>query len=239
MDVLVKAEEIPLCTDFARKTRAKVAVAFGLLATLSILAGCFVPFAMIGMISMALGMLNSMGVFGDGKLSQIIGMVSMVGSMVGMAGSIMCPGGGIGWNSADGMYMGAERFTSIQGAAGLDQRLAGMNDRDFNQAMSSQQHLEDGSTVIRTQNGAEMYNQDGQLTERWTQNGNRMTQQTPNGTTVYRRTDDGRIFSWQQGSNGSVSNFQQMQPGTVPNSQIFNAPRSTTPTSSTPVGVRT
>jgi len=70
-----------------RRTK-KMFVVVSLLACSVVLQAC-VSFGMLSLISGALGMLNAMGVFGDGELSEIIGMVSMVGTMVGMVGGML------------------------------------------------------------------------------------------------------------------------------------------------------
>jgi len=113
MTLVLANPEAPLTQDFSRRTNAKILLCLLFIATLTV-SGCFISFAMIGLISAGLGLLNMLGVFGDGKLSQWIGMIAMVGSIVGLAGSLMSPGGGIGYGS-DGFFMGQPPAATISG----------------------------------------------------------------------------------------------------------------------------
>ena len=93
MDAITRCEA-PISYDFRKKNRLKKLFACTLVLSVFVVTSC--SFVAIGLISAALGMLNSMGVFGDGKLSEIIGYASIIGSVVGFAGNMMYPGGGIG-----------------------------------------------------------------------------------------------------------------------------------------------
>ncbi len=116
---MILAQDAPLQFEFIRKNKLKRLVAFMLLMTFGLYVGCGISFLAIGLISSAIGLLNSMGVFGDGELSEILGYVSIIGSVVGFAGNMMCPGGGIGSGyGADGFGIGAptESYATAAGA---------------------------------------------------------------------------------------------------------------------------
>ena len=94
--ILVRYQDSPLEFEFVKKTRSKRVVALTLLMMFGLSIGCGISFLAIGLISAGIGLLNAMGVFGDGELSEILGYVSIIGSVVGFAGNMMWPGGGIG-----------------------------------------------------------------------------------------------------------------------------------------------
>lgn len=141
--VLLRYQEAPFEFEFIKKTKAKRMVALTLLMLFGLSVGCGISFMAIGLISAGIGMLNSMGVFGDGQLSEILGYVSIVGSVVGFAGNMMWPGGGIGSGyGADGFGIGAPT-ESYATAAGLD-AAAGANTESGNAAAgANSQHQAD------------------------------------------------------------------------------------------------
>ena len=106
----VQTQTIDMVPDFRffeRKQHRKLKQVLALTLVASVIFTACCLFTTISMVSMALGLLNSMGVFGDGELSEYIGYASVIGSVVGMAGNMVWPGGGIGSGyGADGFGVG-------------------------------------------------------------------------------------------------------------------------------------
>ena len=118
--------EAPISYDFRKKNRLKKLFACTLVLSVFVVTSC--SFVAIGLISTALGLLNSMGVFGDGKLSEIIGYASIIGSVVGFAGNMMYPGGGIGPGyGKDGFGIGYSTDTYQAAMGDMSQYANGTN----------------------------------------------------------------------------------------------------------------
>jgi hypothetical protein len=116
---------------FFRNRKLKKLLALFLVASVLVVACC--AFTTIALVSSLLGVANSMGVFGDGKLSEYIGYASILGSMAGMAGNMVWPGGGIGAGyGTDGFGIGYT--TDTYAAAG---QVFGATDPGYMENMSA------------------------------------------------------------------------------------------------------
>lgn len=125
-----------ICMDpgfavFYKNRKLKKLLALFLVASVLVVACC--AFTTIALVSSLLGVANSMGVFGDGKLSEYIGYASILGSMAGMAGNMAWPGGGIGTGyGTDGFGIGYT--TETYAAAG---QVFGATDAGYMENMSA------------------------------------------------------------------------------------------------------
>ncbi len=112
-------EEGYLLQSRRKKKRWMVLTAL-LVASSFLCVGC-ISFGTLTLVSMALGMANSMGLFGDGKTSKIMSYVSMVGTLVGMVGGLKYgfnkPVSSL-WGGAAGGGAGASLGAAQSGAKG-------------------------------------------------------------------------------------------------------------------------
>ncbi len=116
---VVGLEEGYLLQSRRKKKRWMVLTAL-LVASSFLCVGC-ISFGTLTLVSMALGMANSMGLFGDGKTSKIMSYVSMVGTLVGMVGGLKYgfnkPVSSL-WGGAAGGGAGASLGAAQSGAKG-------------------------------------------------------------------------------------------------------------------------